>query len=201
MGWWGPCAVAACPSWLLSCAGLAGFWGKELLSSILLLCSSSWSGTAGRGGTAGQVSPSFGLLIGGGGCCRSVQGGPVWAEQPECSSCPPLLRSHPGCRDPGAGHRRQGGAAPPRRAEADAGVRDRRGGAGHGEDGVRTGSTPVKGRVMATGCPPNRALPAQGWAGGRGLCALWRRAGSPGLGLHSLPFLFHSRTPVQPSTS
>uniref|UniRef100_A0A803V6W5 Uncharacterized protein n=1 Tax=Ficedula albicollis TaxID=59894 RepID=A0A803V6W5_FICAL len=36
-------------------------------------------------------------------------------------------------RDPGAGHRGQGGAAPPSHAEADAGLRDCCGGAGHGE--------------------------------------------------------------------
>uniref|UniRef100_A0A8C4P843 NADH:ubiquinone oxidoreductase complex assembly factor 3 n=1 Tax=Dromaius novaehollandiae TaxID=8790 RepID=A0A8C4P843_DRONO len=51
--------------------------------------------------------------------------GPNAAPPPSgCACC---------CRDPGAGHGRPGGAAASRRAQADAGVRDRRGGAGHAE--------------------------------------------------------------------
>lgn len=92
MGRPGPYAVTACLSWLLSCGGLSGpgcpsepvqvcpspprstppaFWGKELLSGIPLLCSSSWRGAAGQEGCSrvgfllvwGPVGAAVGKLL------------------------------------------------------------------------------------------------------------------------------------------
>lgn len=86
-------------------------------------------------GNEGRGVPPFRAPVGGDcagaiGPCRKGRSGPGTARM---LPCPPL--SCPGCRDPGAGHRGQGGAAQPNHAEADAGVRDCCGGAGHGKKG------------------------------------------------------------------
>lgn len=64
---------------------------------------------------------------------------------------------------------------------------------------------PSEGGVVTLGAPPVRpkTLAVWGWARGRGVLCPMGRAVSParGLGLHSLPLLFHSQTHVQPSTS
>lgn len=63
------------------------------------------------------------------------------------AAVPPLPR----CRDPGAGHGGQSGAAPSRRAETDAAVRDRRGSAGHGEEGsVPVAAGPLRAMTRRT---------------------------------------------------
>lgn len=83
-------------------------------------------------GQEGRGLPPFGLLSGW--LCGShwrLQEGQVWAEAARMLPCPPL--SCLGCRDPGAGHGGQGGAAAPCHDEADAGVWNCCGGAGHGK--------------------------------------------------------------------
>uniref|UniRef100_A0A8B9SCF1 NADH:ubiquinone oxidoreductase complex assembly factor 3 n=1 Tax=Apteryx owenii TaxID=8824 RepID=A0A8B9SCF1_APTOW len=119
---------------------------------------------------------------------------------PGCASC---------CRDPGAGHRRQGGAAASRRAQADAGVRDCCGGAGHGEEGRAQAAGSGEGAGAVGLCLPGDR---QAWRVGvplphgeelspaRG--RVWGLSvGRSSLALIPSLFLFHSRMHVQPSTS